>query len=273
MRELGYIDDENIEYFASSPKGSLQLVPSLTSELLNEGVSVIVIVGVTPAQAARKVSSTIPLVLVGGFDPVAAGLAISLARPGYNLTGLSNLADELARKHVELIKEIVPSIRRVGVLAADTDAASRVVDALQIAARHLKVETFVSKVGGPDQVALGVQRFKAASVGAAIVLASPVFTSARQSLVDNAARLRLPVIYSDPRFVDLGGLISYGPDRAVLAYMVAPFVDKILRGANPADLPIQQPTKFEMVINMKAAKDLGVKIPSSVMLRADKVIE
>jgi putative ABC transport system substrate-binding protein len=198
---------------------------------------------------------------------------MNLARPGYNVTGLINLYDELAKKHIEMIKELLPKMRRVGVLAVDTIPASRVAETIRGAAQQLKIETVVSKVGSPEKSAQGLQRLKEATVSAVIVLTSPTLMAARQSIVDSAAQLRMPMITTDREYTELGGLISYGANRAELAYLAASYVDKILKGASAGDLPIQQPTKFEMVVNLKTAKALGIKIPNSILVRADKVIE
>jgi len=229
------------------------------------------------ALAAKQATSTIPIVFFSVSDPVGSGLVNSLARPGGNVTGLSNVSPELIGKNLELLKEIVPQIRRVAVLwepgAIGEGPARRSRIEADAAARALGLQLQSVEVKRPGDIARAFADMTTARVGAMTVLSSPLLFAESKSLARLAAKNRLPTVYTAREHVDAGGLISYGPNFVDSIRRSATFVDKILKGAKPGDLPIEQPTKFELVINMKTAKALGVTIPQTLLLRADQVIE
>jgi putative ABC transport system substrate-binding protein len=274
MKELGYVEGDNIEYIHRWTEGFIDRVPGLTKELTSQRVDVILVAGVTVARPVQEAAPATPVVMAGGFDPVANGLAESLSRPGRSVTGIVNLSDELAKKDLELIMELLPRARRIGVLSSNSAASAKVVVELRVAGKLLNIDIVASAVANPDEIVPAISRLGAADLHALLVLATPLFRgSARAAILEHGARLRVPVVYPDSEYVDGGGLMSYGPNVADIFYRAASYVNKILKGANPGDLPIEQPTKFELVINRKTAKALGLLIPQSVFLRADRVIE
>jgi putative tryptophan/tyrosine transport system substrate-binding protein len=276
LRDLGYIEGQNIASEYRYAEGKLDRLPDLAAELVRLKVDIIVVGGDIPTRAAKKATKTIPIVIMGtGSDPVAAGLVESIARPGGNVTGITTLTRELGGKRLELLKEAVPKVARVTVLYDPTvpDSVLDVKEVLPVAARALKMTIQPWEVRGTDDFekvfsAMGKQR-----PDGLYATAGPLMRPNRKRIVDFALKSRLPSMYTSITFVDAGGLISYGADQADSYRRVADYVDKILKGAKPADLPVEQPTKFELVINLKTAKQIGVAIPQSMLYRADKVIK
>jgi len=277
LRELGYVEGRNLLIEYRDAKGKPERFPALAAELVALKVDVIVTAGGTlAALAAKRATTTVPVVFVPVGDPVADGLITSLARPGGNLTGLS-LVGQLVDKLLELLKQAVPKVSRVALLLKPDAAPDRTIkdylQAAEAAAQALGVRLQVVEARGPEDFERAFSDMARARADALAVVATPVFNIARRPLVDLAAKNRLPTVFSLSDYVDAGGLMSYGPDRPDLFWRAATFVDKIVKGARPGGLPVEQPTKFELVINLKTAKALGLTIPQSVLARADRVIE
>ena len=277
LRDLGYIEGRNLVIEYRDADGKVERLPALAAELVALKVDVIVASGTLAALAARRATKTLPIVFSPAGDPVGSGLVTSLARPGGNVTGLSAFAPELVGKRLELLKEAVPGISRVAVLwqpgafgeRAEMDTLKRA----EVAARDLGVPLQFVEARGPADFDRAFSDMTRARAGALTVLASNMFNSERRRLVDLAAKNRLPALYSARELVDAGGLMSYGANLADLNRRAATYVDRILKGTKPADLPVEQPTKFELIINLKTAKALGLTIPQSVLGRADEVIQ
>ena len=274
LRELGYVEGQNIAIEWRSAEGRLDRFPVLAAELVSLKVDVIFTLTTPGVRAAKQATATIPIIMVLAADPVATGLVTSLARPGGNVTGLTTEHPELSGKRLELLKETAPKVSRVALLwnPALPNVTMRFVD-IQAEARALGITLQSMEVRSPDEL---VSAFEAATKersGALIVLQYSFAYVHRKRITDFAAKHRLPVMYPESESVEAGGLISYGPKQTDLYRRIAIYVDKILKGANPATLPVEQPTKFELVINMKTAKALGIKIPNSILVRATKVIE
>ena len=276
LRDLAYVEGQNIVVEHRSAANSVERLDGLASELVASGVDVVVTQGTPAARAVAKVTSTIPIVIALG-EPIGARLVTSLGHPGRNITGLTVLT-ELNAKRLELLKEINPKVSRLALVfdptTIDPDGAPLGgPQKVETAARALGLQVQALPVRGPDDFA---KAFMAASQGRAealLVSPSPVLSFHNRRLVDLAAKHRLPAIYGNPESVQLGGLMSYGPSYASLFRRAAAYVDKILKGAKPGDLPVEQPTKFELLINLKTAKALGLTTPPSLLLRADRVIE
>jgi putative ABC transport system substrate-binding protein len=278
LRELGYIEGQNIAIEYRYTEGKRDRYPELLAELVRLKVDIIVAAGGSPGtRAAKNATKTIPIVMVGsGADPVEEGLVESLARPGGNVTGITNLSRELGGKRLELFKEAVPKGARVAVLydPAIPGSALEVKEVLPVAARALGLTIKSWEVGDAD----GIERVFAALSkerpdGLYVPAGGPLIRANRKRLAGFALKSRLPSVYVTREFVDAGGLMSYGADLADSYRRVAYYVDKILKGAKPVDLPVEQPTKFELVINLKTAKQIGLAIPQSLLYRADKVIK
>jgi putative tryptophan/tyrosine transport system substrate-binding protein len=273
LRELGYVEGKNVMIEYRYAEGKLDLLPSLASELVQQQVDVIVTVGTPGVLAAKNATRMIPIVFVSVSDPVANGVVASLARPGGNVTGLSILAPELSRKRLELLKEAFPKVTRVVVLWNPTSSGESLsFMETQGVAKALGVQLHSMEVRGASDFESGFQRARKASVQALVTLPSPVVNSNLKQVLEFAAKNRLPAMYFTSEFVDAGGLMSYAPNFTDQFRRAATYVDKILKGRKPADLPVEQPTKFEFIINLKAAKQIDVTIPQSVLYRADKVI-
>ena len=274
LRKLGYVEGKNIFIEWRSADGKLDRLPALAAELVHLKVDIIVTGGRSATRAAKEATSTIPIVMTQDSDPVANGFVASLARPGGNITGLSTLAPELSGKQLELMKEIIPKLSRVAVFGSSTSPGNaQSLREVELAARAFKVQLQYLDVLDPKDIETA---FRAASNGRAdgvLVLNSPVFASRQTQVVDLAVKSRLPAIYWRSDFVEAGGLMSYGASQNDLDRRAAAYVDKILKGTKPADLPVEQPTKFELVINLKTAKQIGVTIPQKVLARADRVIK
>ena len=273
LRDLGYVEGKNLRIEYRYAEGKLDLLPSLASELVQQQVDVIVTVGTPGVLAAKNATGTIPIVFVSVTDPVANGVVASLARPGGNVTGLSILAPELSRKRLELLKEAFPKVTRTLVLWNPTSSGESLsFTETQGIAKSLGVQLHSMEVRGASDFESGFQRAKKAGVQALITLPSPVVNSSLKQVLEFAAKTRLPAMYFTSEFVDGGGLMSYAPSFTEQFRRAATYVDKILKGAKPAELPVEQPTKFEFIVNLKAAKQIGLTVPPNVLARADKVI-
>jgi putative ABC transport system substrate-binding protein len=273
LRELGYVEGKNIVIEWRNGDGNSDRLRALAVELVRLKVDVIVTVGSNPTRAAKEATATIPIVMSQDPDPVGNGFVASLARPGGNITGLSNFGPELSGKRLELLKEVVPKLTRVAVFGTSTFVGNKqILKEVELAAGVLKVKLQYIDVLDPKDIETA---FRAATKGraeAVLVLAGGVFTSQRPQLAALAVKSRLPAIYYATEFVEDGGLMTYGANRADLARRAATYVDKILKGRTPADLPVEQPMRFEFIINLKAAKAIGLTIPPNVLVRADRVI-
>jgi len=275
LRELGYIEGQNIAFEYRYADGKPDRFPELAAELVRLKVDIIVVAGNAPIRAAKNATKTIPIVMAGGSDPVDAGLVESLARPGGNVTGLTSLDRELGGKRLELLKEAVPKIARVAVLydPANARQVREAKEVLPVTARALGLTIQPWPIRGADgfEKVFGEQS-KERPHGLSVI-GGTLMNANQKRIARFALKNRLPSMYPDRQFVDVGGLISYGADNAENYRRVAYYVDRILKGAKPADLPVEQPTKFELVINLKTAKQIGVTIPQSMLYRADKVIK
>ena len=271
LRELGYAEGKNILIEYRYAEGKLDRLDKFAAEFAQLRVDVIVAAAPSSTRAAKKATSTIPIVMAYDSDPVANGFVASLARPGGNITGLSALSPEISGKQLELLKEIVPRLSHVAVLR--TLYFEQMLKEMELAAGALKVKLQYLDVRGPKDIETAFREARKARADAVLVLASPILESARTQVADFAAKNRLSAIYHVAEFVEVGGFISYGVSFIDLYRRAAIYVDKILKGAKPADLPVEQPKKFELIINLKAAKQIGLSIPSNVLARADKVIK
>ncbi len=277
LRDLGYVEGRNFVIEYRSAEGKFERLPALAAELVALKVDVIVAAaGTLAALAAKQATRTVPIVFIAVGDPVTSGLVTSLARPGGNVTGLSLLFPELVGKCLELLTQAVPGVSRVAVLwqpgAVPERTEKDLLKGADVAARALGVRPQFVKARGPADIDRAFSDMTRARAGALTVWSTPMFGSERRRLVDLAAKNRLPAVFQFREYVDAGGLMSYGPNAADLNRRAATYVDKILKGAQPADLPVEQPTKFELVINLKTAKALGLTIPQSLLQRADEVI-
>jgi putative ABC transport system substrate-binding protein len=274
LRELRYVEGKSIVIDYRWAEGKLDRLPALAAELVRGKVDIIVTGGSSPTRAAKEATTTIPIVMAQDGDPVGTGFVASLARPGGNITGLSMLAPELSGKRLELLKEVVPRLSRVAVFGTSTNPGyAQVLKELELAAGVLKVKLQYLDILEPKDIETA---FRAASKGraeAVLVLASPIINSQRTQLAALAVKSRLPATYFQTEYVEAGGLMSYGTNIADLYRRAATFVDKILKGRTPADLPVEQPMRFEFVINLIAAKQIGLTIPPNVLVRADRVIK
>jgi putative tryptophan/tyrosine transport system substrate-binding protein len=275
LRDRGYIDGQTIAIEYRYTQGKAERAPALTGELLRLNVDLIIVAGGDPwVRAAKNATTTIPIVMVGsGTDPVEAGLVESLARPGGNVTGLTNLITELGGKRLELLKEAVPKVARLAVIY-DPARSSNVLEVKEVqnaaGAQGLVIQSWEVRAADRfEQVFTALSKDRAHAL---YVAQGPLMNANQKRIVNSALKLRIPSVYVRRDFVDAGGLMSYGADFADTYRRVASYVDKILKGAKPADLPVEQPTKFELVINLKTAKQIGLTIPSGVLARADRVI-
>jgi len=273
LRELGYVEGKDIVIEYRAAEGKLDPLPALAAELVRLKVDVIVTSGPSVTRAVKEATTTIPIVMGFDTDPVGNGFVASLARPGGNITGLSVVSPELSGKQLELLKEIVPKLSHVAVLGSSTNPGnSQALKETELAAGAYKVQLQNLDVLSPKDIETAFRDASKGHASAVLVLASPIIESHRTQIADLAAKNRLPAIYYAPEFVEAGGLMSYGTSFADLFRRTATYVDKILKGRTPADLPVEQPTKFEFIINLKAAKQIGLTIPPNVLARADKVI-
>jgi putative tryptophan/tyrosine transport system substrate-binding protein len=271
LQELGYVEGQSIAFEARWAQGRVDRLPSLAAELVRLQVDIIVTGGGETARAAMQATGTIPIVMATGADPVRLGVVESIGRPGGNVTGVTSLSAELIAKRVELLRELLPKVSRLAVLWDGTPNSRMSVQELEAAARALGITIRPVGVGRPVdwEGAFSV----AAKERALLVIASPALFTERKRIADLALKHRLPTVVGGREYAEAGGLFSYAVRHPDLFRRAASYVDKILKGARPADLPVEQPTSFELVINMKTAKALGLKIPQSLLLRADQLIE
>jgi putative ABC transport system substrate-binding protein len=278
LRDLGYVEGRNLVIEYRDAEGKVERLPALAAELVALKVDVIVTDGGTvTALAAQQATRTVPIVFAGVGDPVTSGLVTNLARPGGNVTGMSTLTPELVGKRLELLAQAVPGVGQVAVLRLPGALGERtdkdMLTGADVAARALGVRLQFVEARGPADFDRAFSDMTRARAGALTVQPSNMFVREHRRLVDLAAKNRLPAVYPSREYVDAGGLMAYGANFADLYRRAATYVDKILKGANPGDLPVEQPTKFELVINLKTARALGLTIPQSVLTRADEVIQ
>jgi putative tryptophan/tyrosine transport system substrate-binding protein len=274
LRELGYTEGRNIVIEYRAAEGKLDRLPALVTELVRLKVDVIVTAGPPGTRAAKEAAVTIPVIMGFDNDPVGNGFVASLGRPGGNITGLATLAPELSGKRLELLKEIVPTLSRVAVLGSSTQPGTeQSLKEVEIAAGAFGVRVQYLDVADPKDIATAFQVATKGHAEAVLVLQSAVINPHRKQIADLTAKNRLPAIYPQIEYTEDGGLIYYGANTADLFRRAATYVDKILKGAKPADLPVEQPTKFELIINLKTAKQIGLTIPPNLLARADKVIK
>ncbi len=275
LRDLGWVEGQNIDIEYRWAAGRFDRLPDLAADLVHLKVDVIIAAPTPAALAAKNATGTVPIVAVSLTHPVELGLVGSLARPGGNVTGLSySVGADIFGKDLELLKEVVPRVRRVAVLSnPDSPAQPLTVRNVKDAARSLGLQLQLLEARGPEGFDGAFAAMAREHVGALLVVQDPAFIPHRARLVDLAAKNRLPSIFTQREDAEAGGLMSYGPSLSDLYRRAGTYVDKILKGANPGDLPVEQPTKFELVINLKTAKALGLTIPPSLLQRADQVIE
>jgi len=277
LRELGWIEGQNIIIEYRWAGGKTDRLPVMATELVRLKVDIIVTLSTPAAQAAKQATATIPIVVTFIADPVGSGLVASLARPGQNITGVSTLARGLVAKRLELLKAVVPGADRIGVLWQPDVFGERMIHGLveetNVAGRTLGLQLQFAEARRADDLEQAFSTMSKTRVGGLLVFPSPILFEARTSIVAHAAKTRLPAVYGWREAVDVGGLMSYATNFRDMYRRAAVYVDKILKGAKPGDLPIEEPTKLELVINMKTAKALGLTIPPSLLLRADEVIQ
>lgn len=278
LKSLGYIEGRTIRIDYRWADGSEKTADTMAADLVERGNEVLVVATTPAIRAAMRATKSLPIVMPAVADPVAAGLVKSLARPGGNVTGLSLVSPETAGKRLGLLQELLPSVRRIGVLIMDTGATLEPVNSalaaqLQPAAHQLGLQLSFSGIRSGSEIPAALARMQAERLQAVIVGATPLSIDHRQAIAEIAARHRLPAMYEAIGFVDAGGLLSYGPNLVDMYRRAAIYVDKILKGAKPADLPIELPTRYELAINLQAAKSLGLQVPRSLLVRADRLIE
>ncbi len=273
LRDLGYVEGKNIVIDYRWADGKAERLSDLAAELVSLKPDVLFTPSPQSSLAAKKATTTIPIIFLGIADPVGIGIIASLARPGGNITGLSNLNRELSGKRLELLKESVPKVLVVAVLWNGTSPGHPgVLKETEVAAQSLGLTLQPLEVRIPDDFDGAFQAATSRRVQALLPLGDPLMSTQRRRMLDFAAKNRLPAMYAQNEYVEAGGLMSYGPDMPASYRRAATYVDKVLKGAKPSDLPVEQPTKFEFVINLKTAKQIGLTIPPNVLVRADKVI-
>jgi len=274
LRGLGYLEGKNILIEQRYAGGKFDRLPELAAELVRLKVDVLVTTGTPAADAAKNATKTIPIVIGNAGDPVGTGLVASLARPGGNITGLSVMAPELSGKRLELLKEIIPRLSRVAVILNPANPVNPPqLKETQFASPALGVTVLSFEVREPDDIDRAFTTIRKERAGALIVFADAVLNTHQTRITELAVKTRLPAVYSERGYVDAGGLMSYGTNFDDLYRHAAIYVDKILKGVKPADLPVEQPMKFELIINLKAAKLIGLTIPPNVLARADRIIK
>jgi putative tryptophan/tyrosine transport system substrate-binding protein len=273
LRELGYIEGQNILIESRYWEGKVERLPDLAAELVRLNCDVILTSGTEVAEAAKNATKTIPIVMAFGADAVRRGVVADLAHPGGNVTGLTSIGDELFGKRLELLKEVIPKLSRVGFLwSSDWFGVEHTIKETETAARLLRIEIQSLEVKGASDFGPVFQAATRKRAQALLVSAGGFLSFHRKSIIELAVKNRLPAIYNNARYVEAGGLMTYAYDRAYNFRRAAEYVDKILKGTKPADLPVERPKKFEFVINLKAAKQIGLTIPPNVLARADRVI-
>lgn len=274
LRQFGYVQGKNLAIEQRDAHGKSERLHALAKELVQLRVDVIVARGTAPARAAKEVTTTIPIVMAPADDPVGTGLVSNLARPGGNITGVSVLSWAVEAKRMQLLKAAMPTLSRIGVLWVPANPGhERVIREVEREARSMKMEVHAVGVRDPDDLNTAFQKMVEIPVGAIDILGDAMLGAQQKRIIELAARNKLPAIYFRGGFVEAGGLMSYGTDVAKLVRRGAYFVDKLLKGAKAADLPIEQATEFELAINLKTAAALGIKMPQSLLVRADKLIE
>jgi putative ABC transport system substrate-binding protein len=273
LREAGYVEGKNIAFDFRWTSGQLRLAQEMAAELVRANVDVIVTAGTPVAQVAKQATTRIPIVLVLAGDPVQTGLAASLNRPGGNVTGLTSLSTELSAKRLELLKELVPTIVQLGIVRDDNPAFALGVQNAEIAAQRMRISTRTMIVRSRDDLEMAISDLGRNKVSALEIMPGQTFLIERQRIAELALRYRLPTIFAQREYVDAGGLMSYGSNLRALFVRAATYVDKILKGSQPADLPIEQPIAFELAINIGTANALGLTVPPSLRARADVVVE
>ena len=272
LRQLGYVEGKSVIFEFRTAENTAQLQPKLAAELTQLKVDVIVAVGAGAIRAAKNATSTIPIVMSEVNDPIASGFVDSLAHPGGSITGMSNLSPELSGKRLELLKEVVPRASRIAVLAYRAEAMRSSIRETEVAAQSLRLQVQLLEVKAPDEIESTLDAAKKQRANALVQIQAAFFNSHQQRIIERAAKNRLPAMFNNRIDVEAGGLMSYGYDALERNQRVASLVDKILKGVNPADLPVEQPTKFEFVINLKAAKQIGLTVPPEVLARANRVV-
>jgi putative ABC transport system substrate-binding protein len=274
LHDLGYVEGKNItiEYRTPGDK-SVRWSADRAAELVRLKVDVIVAEGAGAINAAKNASATIPIVMAHVNDPIVLGLVASLAHPGGNITGNSNLSPELSGKRLKLLKDVLPRMSRLAVLAYRAESMRTSIKETEVAAQSLHMQIQLLEVKGPDEIDGAFEAAKKQRADALVQIEAALFAPHQQRIIDLATKARLPAVHNNRADVEIGGLMSYGPDRVDMNRRAALYVDKILKGAKPADLPVEQPTKFEFVVNLKTAKQIGLVIPPNVLARADRVIK
>ena len=272
MRELGYVEGKNLVIEWRFADGKLERLPDLAAELVQLKVDIIVTAGATAISAAQKATTTIPIVMASTGDPVGSGFVKSLARPGGNITGLSNMAGDIAAKFIDLLRSVVPKLSRVAMLTPST-TYGELSKSVQAAAQKAGVKTLVAEASTPQEIENAFSMMVREKADAVFVGSPTVFAQQHRQIAELALKYRMPSLFQDRVTVEAGGLMSYGQKLTDSYQRSATYVDKILKGAKPGDLPVEQPVSFELVVNLKTAKALGLTIPQSILLRADEVIQ
>ena len=273
MRELGYVDGKNIVVEYRFAEGKLDRLSQLLAELVKLNVDIIVSGGPTVTRPAKAATSTIPIVMGFDDDPIGSGFVANLARPGGNITGLSTLAPEISGKQLEILKEIIAKLSRVAVLGSSTRSGKALsLKEMELAGAALKVQIQYLDIQESKDIETAFGAASKARADAVVVLGSPTLNLRRTQVIDLAVNNRMPGVYAQPEYIEAGGLMYYGPSFTDIFRRAATYVDKILKGAKPADLPVEQPKKFEFIVNLKAAKQIGLTVPPNVLARADRVI-
>jgi putative ABC transport system substrate-binding protein len=273
LRDLGYIEGKNLVVEWRYPEGKASRLPDIAIDLVQRKVQVIVVAGATATQAVLQHAKTIPVVMTNVSDPVGLGIVESLARPGGNVTGLTNVSSELNAKRLELLKELVPNLSLIAVIGDPGSPAFKPqAKELEAAAQASRLKLVFAEVRQAEDLEKAFAAIGQVRADAMVALQNPTITRLRARVTELAERARLPAMYPQHEFVEAGGLVSYGPDIPELHRQAAYYVDKILRGAKPAELPVEQPRKYELAVNLRAAKQIGLAIPSQILFRADKTI-
>jgi putative ABC transport system substrate-binding protein len=274
LRDLGYVEGKNISIEWRYAEGQYERLPAMAAELVQLKVDVMMALGPPAIVAAQKATTTIPIVIVSSIDPVGAGFVKSLARPGGNITGLSNLAGDISSKHLEILLVMVPKLSRVAVLVnPDNSAHATILKNVQAAAKDAGMRVLPLKAKTPGEIENAFSMMAREHAGALIVALDPLFIQQELQIAAQAVKHRLPSIFANREYAEAGGLMSYGQNQADIYRRAADYVDRIFKGAKPGELPVEQPTKLELVINRKTAKAIGLAIPQELLLRADRVIE
>jgi putative ABC transport system substrate-binding protein len=273
LRELGYSEGKNLVIEARFADGQFDRLPGLAADLLQKNLDVIYATNTPAVEAVKPLAGATPIVFSAAADPVGSGFVKSLAKPGGNITGITIMSPELSAKRLQILKEAFPNISRTAVFVSEEPNLSRQTAEIQRAAKFLKIEVMSTQLASRDRIETTIALLRKWRADSMYFVESPTHNFNRNLLAEFAAKIRLPAIWGSVAYAESGGLISYGANSEALSRRAASYVDKILKGAKPAELPVEQPTTFDLVINMKTAKALGIKFPQSILLRADKVIE